>query len=165
MWWYGDNGDDENEHYDWTKNQIKMYLLMNLKLVLFFLIFFIFCKCINACKYILNNKVRNKYKRSCSWYIDSHILFFTYAFKFTFSFYILFFDEQYWSAGSLMLMMYYEKIVSVALSIYSIRSEIAREFETESRLWSGNVFSKTSDNTLIFTVSLETCQFCIVTQK
>ena len=163
MWWYGDNGDDENELYDWTKNQIKMYLLMNLKLVLFFKIFFIFCKCINACKYILNNKVRNKYKRSCSYRFT--YTFFTYAFKFTFSFYILFFDEQYWSASSLMLMMYYEKIVSVALSIYNIRSEIAREFETESRLWSGNVFSKMSVNTLIFTVSLETCKFCIVTQK
>lgn len=35
--------------------------------------------------------------------------------------------------SSLMLMMYYEKTVSVASSIYSIRNEIAREFETESR--------------------------------
>lgn len=103
-----------------------MHLLMNLKLVLLKIFFFIFYKCINACKYILNNKVMNNTKDHAH-NIKIHIYFFHMFLNshFHFIFYFL--------MSSLMLMMYYEKIVSVALSIYSIRNEIAREFETESR--------------------------------
>lgn len=51
-------------------------------------------------------------------------------------------------------MIYNEKIVSVALSIYSIKDEIAREFKTESRPRSGNVFSKGPDNKYLNLYSL-----------